>query len=169
MTGGTARRLFFALWPDAATRRRLAGVATTGRPVAARNYHLTLAFLGPVPASRFEAVVAAARPVAAPPLSFELDRYGGSRRARVLWLEPARVPRPLVHLQEALWLRLEPLGWTRESRPFRPHVTVARKAPAGIPDLQAPLRWQSRGFVLVESETAPSGARYRVVARYPAR
>jgi len=48
-------RLFFALWPDDATRRALAACAsavvaqTGGREVAAGNLHLTLAFIGERP------------------------------------------------------------------------------------------------------------------------
>ena len=47
-------RLFFALWPDADTRERVANAAAAlrltegARPVPQRNFHLTLAFVGAV-------------------------------------------------------------------------------------------------------------------------
>src|ERR1700724_2954341 len=49
------QRLFFALWPDAATSNALAALAqqvaaeSGGRPTAPGNVHLTLAFLGDQP------------------------------------------------------------------------------------------------------------------------
>lgn len=40
-------RLFFALWPNATIRRRLAAHCPRhGRPVPPQNWHVTLVFLG---------------------------------------------------------------------------------------------------------------------------
>ena len=53
-------RLFFALWPDGDTRKAINGLARPavrragGRPVPARHFHMTLAFLGEVPEALFE-------------------------------------------------------------------------------------------------------------------
>jgi 2'-5' RNA ligase len=60
-------RMFFALWPDAAARAALAGLAAEvvrgggGRAPAAANLHLTLAFVGAVAPERREALHAAGR------------------------------------------------------------------------------------------------------------
>jgi len=49
------RRLFFALWPDEATREQLAHITrkavrgSGGRPIPVENLHSTLVFLGSVP------------------------------------------------------------------------------------------------------------------------
>ena len=55
------RRLFFALWPTDAVRARLAAAAQShaalGRAIAARNLHVTVVFLGAVPAERVAHVV----------------------------------------------------------------------------------------------------------------
>ncbi|HYL02781.1 MAG TPA: 2'-5' RNA ligase family protein, partial [Steroidobacteraceae bacterium] len=59
------RRLFFALWPDAAQRTVLAHAVRKavrncgGRPVPAESLHVTLAFLGSVPESRMAELGAA--------------------------------------------------------------------------------------------------------------
>ena len=58
MAGEAQRRLYFALWPDAALRATIARVAAGpaavagGRAVPAADLHVTLAFLGGVPAAR---------------------------------------------------------------------------------------------------------------------
>lgn len=83
----SARRLFFALWPDAAMREELAAVARDAvrsargaRPVALESLHVTLAFLGAVP----EASVCAVREIAR-----QVAREGGSAAVRG---EPAHAP-----------------------------------------------------------------------------
>src|SRR5689334_16068701 len=77
-----AHRLFFALWPDEAMQAALADatravIATSdGTPVLAQNFHLTLAFLGAVPASRTRELGDIARRVAVEahgPITIVLD------------------------------------------------------------------------------------------------
>ncbi len=180
-------RIFFALWPDDDTRRRLhravcdAVTATGGRAVPAANYHVTLAFLGNVEASRLAAIVAAARLVGAMEHELVLDQFGGSSRAGVLWLEPGSFPTAVLDLYDRLWRQMETLGFIKEQRSFRPHVTLARKirsrkmhsgadeksSGTGLTLAAGPVRWRSEGFVLAESVTEPEGARYRVVERFP--
>ena len=76
-TVAEARRLFFALWPDAGLRADLARLGQDAdeprsRPLVPGNLHLTLAFLGNVAPARLEAVHAAADVVDAPPFEVEL-------------------------------------------------------------------------------------------------
>lgn len=170
----TALRLFFALWPDDATRRHLAKASRPalkrcgGRPVPARNLHLTLAFLGDVPADWVPAIRAAAGEVAPPILDLELDRVGQFPAARVAWLGPARVPAELARVAAELWAAVAPVGVAPDRRPFRPHVTIARKIQRP-PDLNAaqPVHWRVRGFALIRSVTAQEGARYMVDQEFP--
>ncbi|MGH8273453.1 MAG: RNA 2',3'-cyclic phosphodiesterase [Gammaproteobacteria bacterium] len=167
------RRLFFALWPDAATRsaiRRTTRQAVRqvgGRPVPAENYHLTLAFLGAQPEVRIPALLEAAAGVAPPRGELSLDRLGCFSRARVLWLGPERTPSGLRRDAHALWDALAPLGVARERRPFAAHLTLARKI-ACPPEAQIrPILWRYAGFILAESVTDPRGARYTVIAKWP--
>ncbi len=170
------RRLFFGLWPDEATRGALHQATRTvvrrsgGKPVPPDNYHLTLAFLGNVADERFEAIVDAATGVAVDPLHLTLDRLGYFPAPQVLWIGPAAVPESLPALAADLWRRMATAaGLQPDGRSFHPHVSLARKValPPGLspPD---PVAWPVAGFSLIESDTAPAGARYRVVARFPA-
>ena len=131
-----------------------------GRPVAEANLHLTLAFLGEVEAA--EPVRTAAAMVVQTEFEFSLDRYGYFAPARSVWIGPQRLPAALMELQAQLWDQLAAAGFPRESKPFRPHVTLARKSPAprAIAPPQ-PLVWRVKEFALIQSETAPTGARYQ--------
>lgn len=170
------RRLFFALWPDAATREALHRATRTivrhcgGRPVPVANLHLTLQFLGNVSDERLAAVTAAGRAVACPHLVMTLDRTGWFEAAQVLWLGCSEAPEALVRLAGELGQQLVAVaGLTPDPRPFRPHVTLARKV-RNPPGLRAPrpVTWTVDGFALLESVTAPDGARYGVLEAFPA-
>lgn len=175
-TAKPGRRLFFALWPDDGLRIELHRVARKavrlcrGQPVPARNYHLTLAFLGNVAAALFEPIVAAARDVPLPPLVLELDRFGWFPGPQVFWLGPAETPVALAEHAAALWDRMTALGVARDPRtvPSRlnVHLTLCRQVQR-LPELPPPepVTWRAADFVLVESVTDPAGARYEVVAR----
>jgi 2'-5' RNA ligase len=168
-----ARRLFFALWPDAGTRERLAHATrkavrhSGGRPVAVDNLHATVAFLGRVPEERLEAVQAAGAAAACPPFALRLDGIEFWPRPQVL-VATAATPPAAVSLAERLWAGVEPLGIERDFRPLRIHVTLARKVQKPAPGLaMPPVDWQVPELALVESVTDPAGARYAVVARWP--
>lgn len=161
-------RLFVALWPDDAVRAALHAATAQWRwppgtaPVRADRLHLTLHFLGDVPRERIGALRAAlAVPVA--PCELTLAR-AAVWRGGVAVLEPASVPAPLVELHAAIGAALRALGVPTETRPWRPHVTLARRAGTDAPHF-APIAWPVRGHVLVESQLQPR-PRYELIARY---
>lgn len=168
------RRLFFALWLDRHARQELLRSSRRavrqcgGRPVAPRNYHITLAFLGSVAADRFQAICAAARAVSVPNFRLTLSRFGYWPRPRVFWMGTSSCPPLLRSLHHGLWSQLESLDFTREPRAFAPHVTLCRKVRAA-PALPAATQvsWMVNEFVLVESVTAAKGPVYEIVARFP--
>ena len=107
--------------------RRIGGLRTVD-PASA---HLTLKFLGNVPASRVAAiedalVAAASRSTA---LRLRLDGTGTfpERGApRVLWVGLAGETDGLAALRSRIEEALQPLGFAPEGRPFHPHLTLAR-------------------------------------------
>ena len=174
---GRSRRLFFALWPDEALRR--ATVAATGRVLAAAggravpsdNLHVTLAFLGNVPEERVAAAIAAGRAVPESAGVQLFDRIVQLGESGPLVLD-ARRPDPLHGLVRAtLAVALVEAGFALDGRPFRPHVTLARKpvhrVPPRPPDAASDvLAWPYAGFVLAESVTGQEGSRYTIVERF---
>ncbi|HET8596896.1 MAG TPA: RNA 2',3'-cyclic phosphodiesterase [Castellaniella sp.] len=166
------RRLFFALWPDADTVQalgdwvRLAREACGGRPMRADTLHLTLAFLGAVGADRIPALSGLLAQGRWSGGTLALDRFGRFRGPRIVWAGPS-VPVPwLDALQTALWRDLEGLGFAPPSEPFRPHVSLLRKAGdgdlAGLPAMR-PILWTPRRLVLVASSPRESGSYYQVL------
>lgn len=169
-------RLFFALWPDDPVRDALAEAAAPllqacrGRRVAKRNYHLTLAFLGGVAAGRLDEIRTAAGTVRAPPFQLSMDCHGHWAKPRVAWLGCRQPPAAADALAQSLWTALEPLGFSPDPRPFRPHLTVLRGSRAcDWPGPVAPVAWPVRDFALVRSETLPAGPAYDVLDRWPLR
>lgn len=174
MTAASRQRIFFALWPDEETRRALAGLAKLhlasgdGRRVAAANLHLTLEFLGSVDSVTRACVERAAQSVSASAFELELQCLGYWPRARILWSAPRETPPALTGLIDALREALLVCGQRPESRPFRAHVTLARKVPAALKTARhAPIRWPVRDFHLLVSESARHGVRYRALNRWP--
>jgi len=166
-------RLFFALWPDAGARARLAplgselAAAASGKPVPIAKVHLTLAFLGEVEQARIAVAVEAAHAVRWKRFGFALDRVGSFRGARVAWAGCERVPEPLAALASGLAAGLAEAGFALEDRPYAPHATLARRiARAVAADAIEPIPWAVDGFSLVRSETGTG--RYAVLEAFEA-
>jgi 2'-5' RNA ligase len=171
--GGDSRRLFFALWPDARLREqvmRMAGLAAalaSARLQQPQQWHVTLVFLGAVPAAKLPVAHAAAAAVRAEPFELTLDTVEYWRRAGVLCLTAQRTPPALERLVTALRGELSQRGFATEQRAYRPHLTLARRArpPPEFPEPE-PLTWSATEFVLVESTSGTQGSIYTVLANW---
>jgi 2'-5' RNA ligase len=173
-----SRRLFFALWPDAAARAALAAAtrealsASSVSAVPPQNLHATLAFLGSVPERRLAQLEALARRVAesfVPPcpvmLQFdELAHWVGPRILVALCAAESPAARSLA---DFLKTESQAAGFAPDLKPFHAHVTLARKverAP-GVAMTRA-VQWRFDSFALIESRTAANGAAYSVRQSY---
>lgn len=164
-------RLFLALWPDAAVRAALGAQQSLwhwpegAAPEAAQRLHLTLHFIGAVALDRLPALRAGLA-VAMPPVALEWGRAELWRHGLAV-LEPLAVPPALRSLHADLARALQALTLPVESRAFRPHVTLARRAHGAVPPPPAPpWRWDARGYVLVRSHGGAQGG-YEVLERWP--
>jgi len=163
-------RLFLALWPDEAQRAVLARCRDVWQwprgasPVASPQLHLTLHFLGNVEAA---SVPQLSQDLALPFSPFTL-RFGTPSlwHASIAVLEPLAVPPALTDLQIRLGAVLLASGLAPEERPYRPHVTMARRAAgAEVPAIfECQFDWQVGSYALVESR----GGVYSVLRSYPA-
>ena len=55
-----------------------------------------------------------------------------------------------------------------DERPYRPHVTLARKVRAAYEEVEfEPISWDVREFGLVESTSTVEGVKYQVKLRWP--
>jgi 2'-5' RNA ligase len=158
----------------APARRSMVGPRWAGP----EQWHLTLQFLGPVPA--LAPVVDGLRLAAlsCPAFSFGLGGGGAFpslRRARVIWIGAAQGGEAMTALAAAVGSALAPLGYQGEARRFSPHLTVARLRDQGdvSPAVEAigPERvgpaWTVEEIILYESRLSPKGSTYTVLSRLP--
>jgi 2'-5' RNA ligase len=167
-----SERWFFALWPDADARAALADRLSALVPAGARathphDLHLTLAFLGPLSPEMLACAERAADGVQCDPFELKIDCVGHFPRAHVLWCGPAAPPESLSTLVTDLQRRLAAYGLPPDPRPYRPHITVARRASAPASTTwPTPLSWLAGEFALAAGD-AGAVPRYRIRRRWP--
>jgi RNA 2',3'-cyclic 3'-phosphodiesterase len=143
--------------------------------------HLTLKFLGEIEGAEVARIDDALRPIAARHTAVPLHVGGlgafpSLRRASILWLAVAPEP-GLMSLQTDLELACSRLGYAREQRPFRPHLTVARaRKAARPPDVERlASRIEASGgetvwsVDLMRSHPGVQGSSYESLLRWPLR
>jgi 2'-5' RNA ligase len=181
-------RLFIALEIPATVRAALGEIQGKLRPQAGRGVrwtdphgiHLTLKFVGEVEAARAEAIRGALAGVHAAQAVETVFRglgwFPNARHPRVIWAGVESGP-GMAALAGEIERALEPLGIARESREFRPHLTLARIKEAkglealrheverlGVPEFG---RATYTDFDLMQSRLRPQGAEYTRVERFP--
>jgi len=162
--------VFFALWPDPASRSALVRATkaaverAAGRATPPENLHVTLAFIGELGEDELSSV----RQISPPRvgrIDLAIDTLGYRKRAQLLWAAPGTVPPALFALEAGLWDRLADLGITRDRRAYLPHVTLARRA-RPVSDTLTPVSWPVTETVLVESSLGPPHSTYEVLETY---
>lgn len=172
-------RLFFALWPDNATRARIQAAAellrqsqrSRGRWLKPHRYHMTLHFLGDfsgMPEALAARACAGAAQIRARAFDLSLDRAGSFRkRAPVWWLGCIQPPARLMELWDALAGKLRDAEVAFDAKlPLTPHVTVLRDSDVVLPLTSiSPVHWRVDEFVLMDSRPGAQ-SEYRVLARW---
>ncbi len=110
------------------------------RWVAVHHFHLTLKFLGATPPGKISDVQQALTEVGGRFGAFDFDLKGigyfkKNKQPRVLFVRIER-DEMLKHLAEEIDVSLSMLGFERERRIFKPHLTLAR-----IKKIQTPFRF----------------------------
>lgn len=173
-------RLFYAIpLPEeiaafqAELQRRAKGKGLAAKWPRPDDLHLTLAFLGEQPEERLPELMEIGRGATGPAFRLKTTGLGGFPRpsaARILWLgvepEPA-----MDELCARLWKALLEARIPFDTKPFKPHITLARpKAPSDITPLgpaMEPLEMDVDRFVLYQSTTEKGGSRYEAIGTFP--
>lgn len=159
-------RLFFALFPDAATAERIRTLAQdfcrrnglAGKLLEPERLHITLFHVGDwagLPADTVQAAQAAAAKLRAAPFELSLDQ--------VMSFSPHRPRPPLVlragggnaalhAMRAALGRELAKAGLGRCVTPsFEPHVTLSYPPQGAATEAVQPVSWKAEEFLLVHS------------------
>ncbi|HUQ10989.1 MAG TPA: RNA 2',3'-cyclic phosphodiesterase [Steroidobacteraceae bacterium] len=173
-------RLFFALQPSPGLG---AGLLESSAPlltqlqvpaVPAGNLHATLCFVGAVAPERLDALRAAAATVRCAPVTLDFDAYDFWDKPRVLCACVSRESVAAIALSEALRDASIAAGFAPDAKPFRAHLTLARKI---SPTEAEKISWPQKispgfvvrcdRFVLMESRREEHGSIYSVVDEWP--
>jgi 2'-5' RNA ligase len=180
-------RLFVALSISASVRENLTSLLdelhrADSRPrwVNPANLHVTLRFIGHVPDENLSNINNALSKVVAPAaltLHFRgVGFFPDERRPTVVWAG-VQAPSGLAALAACIDESLAGCGIQRETRPFSPHLTLARFKETRLTEaLRAQLQRSkdrsfgeqlSTEFHLMKSELKPTGAEYTTLRSFP--
>lgn len=173
-------RLFVALRPPAPVRAALLDFMNgveNARWQDEAQLHLTLRYIGEVPAARAEEVAEEVGRVEMQPFPLILRGVGHFERKgapHALWAGVAPSEQLKV-LHSRVERACRSAGIAAEGRKFAPHVTLARLNRSAGPVggwLQrhgafASQEWLADHMILYESHLSPKGAEYTPVIRYP--
>ena len=152
-------------------KRAAAGV----KWVDPEKLHVTVKFLGETDESQVQGIVEAMQAAVEPQEPFAVQMKGvgafpSARRPRVIWLGVAEGAEPLAGIASRLEDGLATLGFEREDRPFRAHVTFGRvRSPQRAGPLTAEIEllgpaevgmMTCEGIVLMRSDLSRSGPTY---------
>jgi RNA 2',3'-cyclic 3'-phosphodiesterase len=173
------QRLFFALWPGEEGREALAHATAKavrhsgGRAVPPANFHVTLAFLGSVLQRRVPEVKRLGTRAAADcpqqrPLELRFESLAHWPRQQILCAMAAEENPVASVLAAALKDAAAAAGFTPDLKPFRTHVTLARKVSHAPRECTLrEILWRFESFALIDSRTDSEGPVYSVLESYP--
>jgi 2'-5' RNA ligase len=182
-------RAFLAIELTEEIRSRLAEIIEALRSETVRvkwvvpsQIHITLKFFADLPPDRQAQLTSVVSGVAGRTLPFNyavrgLGFFASGDRMRVIWCGIHDASGAIATLQRRIEDGLAPLGFAREERPFKPHLTLGRlKVPSREPQLLNALKERMtfeagverlNHIVLFSSRLTPEGPIYTVQARFP--
>lgn len=146
------------------------------RWTAPESWHITLQFLGEATPEQYECLAVRLGEVRAASVQVQLGELGLFDSAGVFYVD-AGLTQGLAALAQRVVSATSKCGFAAESRPFHPHITLARAKGqgrgAGLRELRGRMssqpaftRFTAREFLLYESHLGPGGAKYEVRARF---
>jgi 2'-5' RNA ligase len=140
------------------------------------SWHITLQFLGATTQQQYDCLVQSLRELRSPHIPIRLQELDFFDRAGIFFADVKPAPALLV-LQQRITAATGPCGFVPETRPYHPHITLARTTKEGtqaLRILKARISTQPKfsvsmadSFALYESFTGPGGSRYEIRERFP--
>ncbi len=182
-------RSFIAIDFDAAIRRQLAATqdrlrhhCPSLRWVDPEKIHLTLKFLGEIDDDQLEPVARTLDELTRDCRSFDiavrgLGVFGTPRSVRVVWVGLHEPQGFLARCHARCETLLLPLGFPKENRPFRPHLTLARnRSPRDSNDIRRAVEKHANlnagiqtvtSITLYQSTLTSDGPIYQPLSQHP--
>jgi len=173
-------RLFFALAPTPEQNTALAThvapliAQLQAQPVPAQNLHATLCFIGAIEPERLDALRAAAASLRGRPAKLSFDALEYWETPKILCATATRDLSAASELAIALGEAAVAAGFAPDIKPFRAHLTLARKiAPttaAAVPlplPLVPPTVLRAENFLLMSSRREGTRSIYSAVDCWP--
>lgn len=187
------RRLFVAIWPTEGVVKSLA----TGQvwlkdrlpPRLVRwtppgHMHLTLCFMGDVPAGSVDPLIQALKSLPPAPTLPRLSLanpgvFPSPDHPRILWAGVRGDTETLSVLRRHIAQAVAPFSTATVESNFRPHLTLGRLAPCGQRETRLVMEgikacrfptsgpWKISGCTLMESDRHPDGPRYTALKEIP--
>jgi len=176
-------RLFVGIPLAVAVRGELSGLAARLKSkddglrwTAPESWHITLEFLGNTSPEQYECVAARLSELHLPSVPIALEKLEFFARAGILIVAVRPAPQLLL-LQQRVSAAAGLCGFTPETRPYQPHITLARSKGKGRSQeptqLKAKIQRQpaftsylAEEFLLYESFLGATGSRYEVRKRF---
>ncbi|KKN34085.1 hypothetical protein LCGC14_0797270 [marine sediment metagenome] len=166
------KRLFFALWPTQTSRDQIQLVSDafqqdTTRQVPKHNLHITLFFIGNIDHQNIPLLMEKASLIRNSKIALVFNELDFWRRPKILCLSCQRQTTPLYQLVNSLNQLAKTLSFQIESRPFRAHITIARKAHCRPKSVFEPIEMCFDRFSLIESTSTEEGVLYSELCSWP--
>ena len=178
-----AKRIFIALDISEETRRKVSAyIEQLKREVTnlrvgwekPEKLHLTLKFLGDTDEAQLEKLKETAENIAGEVSKFtlkiaETGVFPSARNARVLWIDVKDEKGSTAKINELLETECEKIGFAKEKRNFKPHLTIARIRDVGKSRELAeshlkkefePVEFEVAEIAIYESRLQPTGSIY---------
>lgn len=167
-------RLFFALWPPEEVRDGMMAPAREchrrygGRLMRPDSVHLTLLFIGEVPAEQLALLTAAASRVQTASFDLCIDQLACWKHNGIGFAASSQPPPMLDALATQLRNAVADQGVAHDNRKFTTHITLLRKLERAF-QVQPipPVHWPVREFVLMQSVPRDGGRSYEILGRWP--
>ena len=183
------KRIFTAIDISEEARRQIADYIKTLRSTfpalrvgweKPEKLHLTMKFLGDIDDAQLKNLCGAVEKVAQQTSRFKLKIYNtgvfpSARNPRILWLGLQDEKGSLQNLNEILETECEKIGFAREKRNFKAHLTIARlREPHNSRDLAQKhlqnefdaVEFDAIEIVIYASKLLPQGSIYSAVSKY---
>jgi 2'-5' RNA ligase len=181
-------RLFLAIELPQEVKEHLASIQQILEPHLDRAsmtrdhaLHITLKFLGEADPSQLDPIRESLAAIAGGPVELtatHAECFPERGTVRIVAVGFGGDMKRLKALHGAVEQRCTYLGFRKDDRPFRPHVTLARARPVlppstrkSVSDLTAPAwpgpTFAAGGFVIFQSRLTPQGSQYTKLHEFP--